>query len=64
MTGRQLFEYGSQFKEDIKSFHNFRERSVLKLMFLHNKRRARLLIYFAFMKYKTQVYKEIIADQV
>lgn len=31
-------------------------------MFLHYRRRARLLLYFAFQKYKTQIYKLIIAE--
>jgi len=48
LTGHQLFEYGNKLKDDVKEFHLYREKSVLKLMFLHNKRRARLLCYFAF----------------
>jgi hypothetical protein len=33
-------------------------------MFLHYRRRARLLLYFAFHKYKTQIYKTVISDLV
>lgn len=43
-------------------FHRYKEKSLLSLMFLHYRRRARLLIYFAFHKYKTQVYKGVITD--
>ena len=31
-------------------------------MFLHCRRRHRLLLYFAFQKYKTQIYKSVMAD--
>jgi len=40
----------------------FRERTILKLAFLHHRRRARLLLYFGFQQYKTQTFKGIIHD--
>lgn len=43
MNGQQLYKHGVQLQSDVKNFHKFREKTVLKLMFLHQKRRARLL---------------------
>ena len=64
MTGLQLYKLGNQLETDVHHFQSYREKSVLKLMFLHTKRRHRLLSYFAFNKYKTQVYKHLISDFV
>ena len=47
--------------ESVK-FFKFRQKAILKLMFLHCRRRHRLLVYFAFQKYKTQTYKSVMAD--
>lgn len=43
-------------------FFKFRQKSILKMMFLHSRRRHRLLLYFAFQKYKSQTYKSVMAD--
>ena len=64
MTGVELFRFGVQLQEDIKSFQHYRERAVLGLMLLHTRRRQRLLLYFAFQKYKTQVYKTLVSEYV
>ena len=55
-------EIAGRLEFEIKSFFHFRERTTLNLMFLHHRRRTRFLQYFAFQRYKTQVYKMVLAD--
>ena len=64
LTGRQLFDLSNTLHGHINSFRHFRERKILELMFLHFRRRARLLLYFAFQKYKTQIYKSVISESL
>lgn len=52
LTPQNLTEATDRFTRDIKLFHKYREKSLLSLMFLHYRRRARMLLYFAFQKYK------------
>ena len=35
-------------KRDAIDFHRFRMKSIFKLLFLHTRRRARFMVYFAF----------------
>jgi hypothetical protein len=37
-----------KFMKDLKLYNRYREKTLLGLMFLHYRRRARLLLYFSF----------------
>jgi len=64
LAGTRLNDVAHRFQRDVKMFHRYKEKSLLGLMLLHYRRRARLLMYFAFQKYKTQVYKAVMADLI
>ena len=48
MTGVELDKIVCRVKDDVRKFYKFKERSILMQMFLHLRRRARLMVYFAF----------------
>lgn len=54
-TSDQLMLASAKLKQDTESFWKFKCSQVLKLMALHLKRRARLLLAFGFQHYKYQV---------
>lgn len=48
LNGANLAEAAERFLRDLKLFHRHKEKQLLALMFLHYRRRARMLIYFSF----------------
>jgi hypothetical protein len=57
LTQDQLRDEAVALHTDVKAFWKFRCSNILKLMNLHLKRRARLLLAFSFQKYKNNIYR-------
>ena len=51
-TGDQLYAISKNMEQDFANFWRFRATVTMRLMTVHTRRRTRLLLYFAFQKYK------------
>ncbi|CDW86500.1 UNKNOWN [Stylonychia lemnae] len=57
MNGEQLFLISQNLENELEKFWKFRCLNVIKMVNLHMRRRARLLLAFAFQEYKYQTMK-------
>lgn len=57
MNGEQLYLANLALQNDMEKFWKFRCQNVIRMVNLHMKRRARLLLAFSFQQYKYQVQK-------
>ena len=51
-SGEQLYTIAKNLEQDRANFFRFRATNTVRLMLVHTRRRQRLLLYFAFQKYK------------